>query len=219
MIEMTNFFFDEKLKEEFVNYLLDEGFEIIQGYKFLNKNSGGNLYKKFMLRNNILKNNVLYKKEYGKLDKTKEKLLITKGLNNLSYYIKIVENIISKIKYNRCFYNGAFDYIYSDTYNPVIKLILPLYKDWTGCVYRGCIINCSTYIDKNKKEVKKPDICSKDFEKIKKWIEEHTVKIEKNVGNKSKEYIIEDYVSKYIIKYYDEKEVDFIRIAEYKSLY
>ena len=111
MIEMTNFFFDEKLKEEFVNYLLDEGFEIIQGYKFLNKNSGGNLYKKFMLRNNILKNNVLYKKEYGKLDKTKEKLLITKGLNNLLYYIKIVENIISKIKYNRCFYNGAFDYI------------------------------------------------------------------------------------------------------------
>ena len=217
---MINFFFDEKLKEEFVNYLLEEGFEIIQGYKFLNKNSGGNLYKKFMLRNNILKNNVLYKKEYGKLDKTKEKLLITKGLNNLSYYIKIVENIISKIKYNRCFYNGAFDYIYSgDTYNPVIKLILPLYKDWTGCVHRGCIINCSTYIDKNKKEVKKPDICSKDFEKIKKWIKEHTVKIETNVGNKSKEYIIEDYVSKYIIKYYDEKEVDFIRIAEYKSLY
>ena len=217
MIEMTNFFFDEKLKEEFVNYLLEEGFEIIQGYKFLNKNSGGNLYKKFMLRNVILKNNVLYKKEYGELDKTKEKLLITKSLNNLSYCIKLIKNIKFKIKYKTYyFYDGAFDYIYSDTYNPVIKLILPLYKDWVGCVDRGCIINCSTYIDKNKKEVKKPDICSKDFEKIKKWIEEHTVKIETNVGNKSKEYIIEDYVSKYIIKYYDEKEVNFIRIAEYK---
>ena len=217
MIEMINFFFDEKLKEEFVNYLLEEGFEIIQGYKFLNKNSGGNLYKKFMLRNVILKNNVLYKKEYGELDKTKEKLLITKSLNNLSYCIKLIKNIKFKIKYKTYyFYDGAFDYIYSDTYNPVIKLILPLYKDWVGCVDRGCIINCSTYIDKNKKEVKKPDICSKDFEKIKKWIEEHTVKIETNVGNKSKEYIIEDYVSKYIIKYYDEKEVNFIRIAEYK---
>ena len=217
MIEMINFFFDEKLKEEFVNYLLEEGFEIIQGYKFLNKNSGGNLYKKFMLRNVILKNNVLYKKEYGELDKTKEKLLITKSLNNLSYCIKLIKNIKFKIKYKTYyFYDGAFDYIYSDTYNPVIKLILPLYKDWTGCVHRGCIINCSTYIDKNKKEVKKPDICSKDFEKIKKWIEEHTVKIETNVGNKSKEYIIEDYVSKDIIKYYDKKEVNFIRIAEYK---
>lgn len=217
MIEMINFFFDEKLKEEFVNYLLEEGFEIIQGYKFLNKNSGGNLYKKFMLRNVILKNNVLYKKEYGELDKTKEKLLITKSLNNLSYCIKLIKNIKFKIKYKTYyFYDGAFDYIYSDTYNPVIKLILPLYKDWVGCVDRGCIINCSTYIDKNKKEVKKPDICSKDFEKIKKWIEEHTVKIETNVGNKSKEYIIEDYVSKDIIKYYDKKEVNFIRIAEYK---
>ena len=190
MVDIINFFFDEKLKEEFVNYLLDEGFEIIQGYKFLNKNSGRNLYEKFMLRNAILKNCVLYKNEYGKLDKTKEKLLITKSLNNLSYCIKLIKNIKFKIKYKTYyFYEGAFDYIYSDTYNPVIKLILPLYK---------------------------PNIWSKNFKKIKKWIEEHTVKIETNVGNKSKEYIIEDYVSKYIIKYYDEKEVNFIRIAEYK---
>ena len=53
MIDQIYFIFDDKLIEEFINFVLNEKFEIIQGYEFLNKDCK-NPHIKFFLRKKIL---------------------------------------------------------------------------------------------------------------------------------------------------------------------
>lgn len=210
MIDQIYFIFDDKLIEEFINFVLNEKFEIIQGYEFLNKDCK-NPHIKFFLRKKILIKTFLYKKEYGDLNERKEKLKFSKrkykALYKEIYFDYWIESYLKKKWTHRCIF---FDIIYSDMYNPVLRIELP-YK-YSNKYFRGRILYDPVYINKNGEEIKKPDICKQDYEKIKKWIIERTVTVNREKKYKKEKLIFQDHIAKDLMKYYDENYLDGIKI-------